>query len=54
MMERIGAALIGTGFMGKCHAMAYGAVKAVYGDVPHIDRIVLCDVDTAACRATGG
>ena len=29
-MERIGVGLIGTGFMGKCHAMAYGAVKAVY------------------------
>src|SRR4029079_12066914 len=46
-MESIGVGLIGTGFMGKCHAMAYGAVKAVYGDVPHIDRIVLCDVDAA-------
>ena len=44
-MDRIGVGLIGTGFMGKCHAMAYGAVKAVYGDVPAIERIVLCDVD---------
>ena len=44
-MERIGVGLIGTGFMGKCHAMAYGAVKAVFGDVPHVDRITLCDVD---------
>ena len=40
-------ALIGTGFMGKCHAMAYGAVKAVFGDVPHIERVTLCDVDEA-------
>ena len=30
-MDRIGVGLIGTGFMGKCHAMAYGAVKAVFG-----------------------
>jgi predicted dehydrogenase len=44
-MESIGVGLIGTGFMGKCHAMAYGAVKAVFGDVPAVDRIVLCDVD---------
>ena len=33
--------------MGKCHAMAYGAVKAVFGDVPFVDRVLLCDVDTA-------
>ena len=44
-MERIGVGLIGTGFMGKCHAMAYGAVKAVFGDVPAMDRVTLCDVD---------
>lgn len=44
-MERIGVGLIGTGFMGKCHAMAYGAVKAVFGDVPAIERVALCDVD---------
>jgi predicted dehydrogenase len=46
-MERIGVGLIGTGFMGKCHAMAYGAVKAVFGDVPVVDRVSLCDVDAA-------
>jgi predicted dehydrogenase len=44
-MDRIGVGLIGTGFMGKCHAMAFGAVKAVFGDVPHVDRVALCDVD---------
>lgn len=46
-MERIGIGLIGTGFMGKCHAMAYGAVKAVFGDVPFVDRVLLCDVEAA-------
>jgi predicted dehydrogenase len=46
-MDRIGVGLIGTGFMGKCHAMAYGAVKAVFGDVPAVDRMTLCDVDQA-------
>ena len=49
-MERIGVGLIGTGFMGKCHAMAFGAVKAVFGDVPHIDRVTLCDMDEAHTR----
>ena len=44
-MNRIGVGLIGTGFMGKCHAMAFAAVKAVFGDVPHVDRVLLCDVD---------
>jgi len=56
-MERIGVGLIGTGFMGKCHAMAYGAVKAVYGDVPVVDRVALCDVDAAhteKCAAEWG
>ncbi len=49
-MERICVGLIGTGFMGKCHAMAYGAVKAVFGDVPAVDRVTLCDVDAAHAR----
>ncbi len=50
-MERIGIGLIGTGFMGKCHAMAYGAVRAVYGNVPVIDRVALCDLDAAHAAA---
>ena len=49
-MEKIGVALIGTGFMGKCHAMAYGAVKAAFGDVPATERVALCDVDEAHAR----
>lgn len=42
-MESIGIGLIGTGFMGKCHALAYGAVKAVFGDVPAPRLEVLCE-----------
>jgi predicted dehydrogenase len=53
-MERIGVGLIGTGFMGKCHAMAYGAVKAVFGDVPAIERVALCDVDPARTNKLAG
>lgn len=44
-MDSLNVALIGTGFMGKCHALAYGAVKATFGDVPRPIRAVLCDVD---------
>lgn len=42
-MTEIGVGLIGTGFMGKAHALAYGAVKAVMGDVPAVRRVVLAD-----------
>ena len=51
-MERIGVGLIGTGFMGKCHAMAYGAVKAVFADVPAVERVTLCDVDAGHTKKT--
>lgn len=43
-MNSLGVGLVGTGFMGKCHALAYGSVKAVFGDVPDIRLEVLCDV----------
>ena len=33
-MSEIGIGLIGTGFMGKAHALAYRAARAVLGDVP--------------------
>lgn len=43
-MEPLGIGLIGTGFMGKCHALAYGSVKAIFGNIPDIRLEVLCDV----------
>ena len=43
-MDSLGIGLIGTGFMGKCHALAYGSVRAVFGDVPETRLEVLCDV----------
>lgn len=51
-MERIGVGLIGTGFMGKCHALAYGAVKVAYDDMPVIDKLMLCDVDASHTTRT--
>jgi predicted dehydrogenase len=32
MTATIGVGLIGTGYMGKCHALAWNGVKAVFGD----------------------
>ena len=50
-MDGIGIGLIGAGFMGKCHALAFGAVKAVFGDVPRPKLEVLCDVSLAKARS---
>lgn len=49
-MSTIGIGLIGTGFMGKCHALAYGAAKAVFGDIPTPRLELLCE--TPADKAT--
>jgi predicted dehydrogenase len=52
-MDTIGIGLIGTGFMGKCHALAFNAVKATFGDVPRPRLEMLCDLeaDRAAAKA---
>lgn len=42
-MREIGVGLIGTGFMGKTHALAFRAAKAVLGDVPAARLELLCD-----------
>ncbi|GGF51018.1 myo-inositol 2-dehydrogenase [Aliidongia dinghuensis] len=50
-MDTIGIGLIGTGFMGKCHALAFNAVKAAFEDaVPRPELRMLCDVDAARAR----
>ncbi|HZH10857.1 MAG TPA: Gfo/Idh/MocA family oxidoreductase [Microvirga sp.] len=33
-MKALNIGLIGTGYMGKCHALAWNAVASVFGDVP--------------------
>ncbi|MBI1219900.1 MAG: gfo/Idh/MocA family oxidoreductase [Rhodobacteraceae bacterium] len=45
-MDVINVGLVGTGFMGKAHALAYGAVKAVMGDVTRPRLVALCDTPT--------
>jgi predicted dehydrogenase len=52
-MEALGVGLIGTGYMGKCHALAWNAVAPVFGDVPRPRLAVLCEAteDFARRRA---
>ncbi|HYD04372.1 MAG TPA: Gfo/Idh/MocA family oxidoreductase, partial [Reyranella sp.] len=53
-MTHLGVGLIGTGYMGKCHALAWTSVHAVFGDVPSIDLVHLSEItdDLARTRAT--
>ena len=52
-MESVGVGLIGTGYMGKCHALAWNAVTPVFGDVPRPRLVHLAEVsaDLATQRA---
>ena len=50
-MKRMGIGLIGSGFMGKCHALAFGAVGAVFAHVPHPRLEVLADATPEKARA---
>ena len=50
-MTEIGIGLIGTGFMGKAHALAYGSVRAVMGDVPTPRLALLCDTPLEKAQA---
>ena len=40
-MKSIGVGLIGTGFMGKSHALAWNSVRPVFGDVPKVRLVHL-------------
>jgi predicted dehydrogenase len=53
-LQALGVGLIGTGYMGKCHALAWNSVAPVYGDVPRPRLAALCDVteDLAHRHAT--
>jgi predicted dehydrogenase len=49
-MRTIGVGLIGTGYMGKCHALAWTGVRAAFGDAPVVRRVMLCDVEEDLAR----
>ena len=53
MKTSIGVGLIGTGYMGKCHALAWTGVKAVFGEGPRPRLVHLAEVnaDLAARKA---
>src|ERR1700749_63997 len=49
-MHTIGVGLIGTGYMGKCHALAWTGVHAVFDDTPIVRRVMLCEVEEGFAR----
>ncbi len=52
--RRIGVGLIGSGFMGKAHALGYATAARVFGLPFAVDLVVLADADPAlAGRAAG-
>lgn len=53
-MKSLGIGLIGTGYMGKCHALAWNAVKTVFGDVkrPRLVHLAEADAGLAISRAS--
>jgi predicted dehydrogenase len=53
LTNTIGVGLIGTGYMGKCHALAWNGVKPVFGDGPRPRLVHLAEVsaELAARRA---
>jgi len=50
-MPPIGIGLIGTGFMGKAHAVAFNAVSSVFGDISRPHLRLLCDLDGQRTKA---
>jgi len=50
-MKKIGIGLIGTGFMGKAHAMAYAAAAGVFPNLPlHPELVAVADINKAAAE----
>ncbi|MEX3009849.1 Gfo/Idh/MocA family protein [Hoeflea sp. TYP-13] len=49
-MESVGVGLIGTGYMGKCHALAWNCVNPVFGDCPQVKLVHLADITEAQAR----
>ena len=49
-MKALGIGLIGTGYMGKCHALAWNNVSTVFGDVerPRLVHLAEANADLAA------
>lgn len=52
-MKSIGVGLIGTGFMGKCHAIAWSAVGAVFAEAGRPRLVHLAEADEALAERRG-
>lgn len=50
MTKRLGVGLIGTGYMGKCHALAWIGVRAVFGEGPKPELVHLAEVTGEVAR----
>ncbi|TIT25575.1 MAG: gfo/Idh/MocA family oxidoreductase, partial [Mesorhizobium sp.] len=50
----VGVGLIGTGFMGKCHAIAWSAVGTVFPDVAKPRLVHLGEVNDELARRKAG
>lgn len=44
-MKTLGVGLIGTGYMGKCHALAWNNVAPIFGDVLRPQLVQLAEID---------
>jgi predicted dehydrogenase len=53
-MRELGIGLIGTGFMGKAHALAYRMAHAAFPDVPNARLEALADVNETSAKAAAG
>jgi predicted dehydrogenase len=49
-MDEVRIGLIGTGFMGKCHALAFRAAPAVFGDLPKVRLELVADIEPEVTR----
>lgn len=49
-MAGLGVGLVGTGYMGKCHALAWNSVASVFGDVERPKLVGLAEVDMDLAR----
>ena len=54
MTDTLGVGLIGTGYMGKCHALAWNAVKAVFGEGPRPTLVHLAEATAELARQRAG
>jgi predicted dehydrogenase len=53
-MKALGVGLIGTGYMGKCHALAWNSVSQIFGNVPAPRLVHLAEANAELVAARAG